>query len=139
MNGWLINMRPAKRKGVNGMATVTRSALTNVPWHYNTLYLFSLNKDVIKNKFHFYVLAQARRKRFMAHSNWPLASADGDAALFRKGALPLVATSHQPPATSYQLACTMFHIPYSYRSYRLDDANADAQFEKERTSDCMKH
>lgn len=79
-------------------------SLTNVPWHYDTLYLFSLNKDVIKNKFHFYVLARAQRKRFMAHSNWPLTFAVRESNTFF-GGVP-TSTATQPPnhpATSYQL------------------------------------
>lgn len=66
MNGWLINM-----KGGRGRERVLHrkgSRTGNVPWHYDTLYLFSPNKDVIKNKFHFYVLAQARGGK----DSWPI-------------------------------------------------------------------
>lgn len=59
-----------------------------VPWHYDTLYLFSPYKDVIKNKFHFYVLAQAEKAEKI-HGPYELAT----------------------PGTLYQLTATSYQLP----------------------------
>lgn len=124
-----------------------KRSLTNVPWHYNTLYLFSLNKDVIKNKFHFYVLARPERKRFMAHSNWPLTFAVRESNTFLVGCQPRSPGAQELSSLpAHQLPATSCHIAYSIYSnarptgsiYCLDDANADAQFQEDE-DDCTRH
>lgn len=89
MNGWLINMKGGRERRRERERTLRKgSRMGIVPWHYDTLYLFSPYKDVIKNKFHFYVLAQAEKAEKI-HGPYELAT----------------------PGTLYQLTATSYQLP----------------------------